>query len=134
MMRRKSVQKPKIQIPVFGNEKILFYDFNDVALMVAKILSVFDNKVREYKCGNVEIFDFKDYNSFVINIPYRDRRYVMFVSKDATDEEILDGLAKIAAERSEQLAVLKDAKCNTEDAVLNDRLAFIITSVSMLIA
>ena len=134
MRRRKSAPKVKIQVPVFGNEKITFYDWNDLALVVAKLTATFDTSgsVRQYKCGSVEIFDFKE--SYVISIPYQGRKYVMFVVKNATDEEIFDGLAKIAAERPAQLAVLRDVKCNTDNTALKDRLAFIITSISMLIA
>ena len=137
-MRRKSASKVKqnvkMQVPTFGNEKIIFYDWNDIALVVAKLMVLFDasSGAKQYKCGNVEIFDLKD--SYVVSIPYQGRKYVMFIVKNATDEEIFDGLAKIAAERSQQLAVLRDVKCNADDAALRDRLAFIIASISMLTA
>lgn len=136
MMRRKSakVENVKMQVPTFGNDKIIFYDWNDLALIVAKLMVLFDTSsgAKQYKCGGVEIFDLKD--SYVISIPYQGRKYVMFIVKNATDEEIFDGLAKIAAERSEQLAVLRDIKCNIDNTALKDRLAFIVTSISMLIA
>lgn len=126
MGRRKSAQK----MPSIFDEKVLLIDQDD-ALLAMKILAIVKN-VQKYKCGDIEIFDFKDSNDFII--AHQGRKYAVYVSKDATDEEIFDGLAKIARKKPELVAALRDMKCKVYDPVLKDRLAFIVTSISMLTA
>ena len=128
MRRRKSASK----MPSIFDEKVLLIDQDD-ALLAMKILAVVKN-VQKYKCGNIEIFDFKDSNDFVINLTYQGRKYAVYVSKAATDEEIFDGLAKIARKKPELVAALRDMKCKVYDPVLKDRLASIVASISMLTA
>ena len=91
-------------------------------------------KLYSYSCGKISIYNTKEY--LIIGIPYN-RYYALFVSKDATDEEILNGLAEILKKKPEPFVALRDAKCaegSIDDASIKDRLSYIVSIISILTA
>ena len=98
-------------------------------------LKSYSSELKSYSCDKISIYNTKEY--LIIGIPHKRRYYALFVSKDATEEEILNGLAEILKKKPEPLVALSDVKCtdgSIDDASIKDRVSYIVSIISILTA
>ena len=100
--------------------------------MSYEILMYNEKKARKYVCNNAEIFEFS--KSFWVIISVKGLYHALVVKKDATDEEIFNGLAEIVEQEPEVLDKLRVMNCSLEDGQLKDKLAAILSTVTLLSA
>lgn len=97
-----------------------------------EILMYNERKAHRYICNNADVFEFS--KSFWVLIRVKGSEHALIVKKDATDEEIFNDLAEIVEQEPEVLDKLRVIKCSLEDGQLKDKLAAILSTVSLLSA
>ena len=94
------------------------------------ILRYNKKKAKIRYCNGAYVLDFS--KSFWILYKSDGSIRAIVVKKDATDEEIFDDLTKIIEREPETVNVIQDIKCGLEDGQLKDKLATILSAISLL--
>ena len=81
-------------------------------------------------CNGAYVLDFS--KSFWILYKSDGSIRAIVVKKDATDEEIFDDLTKIIEREPEIINVIHNIKCELEDGQLKDKLAMVLSAISLL--